>query len=449
MKKEYFINKTLSIIKQCENTDYKNNITGFKLSIEHRNISSITITTQVLLIFEQLFGDNFIYRKELKDQFEFDNIKRYLLQKKDGFLKQEKENSSQIHVNHCAFCGIGLLLLKEIDAANELADLLQRNRVNAEFSWGLRIGSNKPDILPTYITTMLFSRLHRFFTIPSFINKLLEQSDSLGIPYSESSKEFKYIEALTLAIYMLKFFYIEPVHEDKIKVINEYYFNGKESIYAAKESFFQEHPNNQWRIYGFGLASNIVSDYKGPFYESIFENLTPYFDKPETNIPYILELCRMYNAIVNSIDLFKDNFILFEIQQINKKINIMNESLNNMEENIEQQISNIQQYNREVNIKIPIATAFTVTYFAMLGVLTFFMTKFFITSILNIDNFNGFLNILDLVISIIVPFVGFVSKKTRIYLVKIVDLFYQKFNVHKDDETNSIKQKKICDEIKN
>lgn len=434
MKKDEFIRKTIEIIKRCENADYPKQITGFKLSIEQKNIISTTITTQVLLIFEQLFGSEFIYNNNIKDKFEFDNIKKYLLCQKNYFLGLEDGNCSQIHVNRCAYCGIGLLLLKEKDAASELADFLCRHRFDSDFSWGLKIGSSSPDILSTYIVTMLLNRLHRSVSMPSFVNDLINKCDISGIPYNNEKAEFKYIEALTIAIYIQKFYYKEPIDEEKIKLINEYYLNGKESICKAKENFFQEHPDNQWRIYGFGLAARIVSDYSNPFYNFIFEDLTPYFNKLETNIPYILELCRMYNAIVNNIDLFKENSLSYEIHNIKDEVKNLNELIENKVENLETQIFEFQKYNREVNIKIPIATSFTIIYFLLIGFLSFISIRFIADKILNIENLDGFFYIIEAVFSVSVPMLGFIIKKTRIYLVKSVDWFYQKFNVHKDDE---------------
>ncbi len=429
MTHEQFIKQTINMIKQCECEDFTNNQLGFKLKIETNNIKSITITVQVLLIFEQLFGNNFMFNPQIRSTFNFGNIKNYLLNKKEYFLKLNEEQYSQINVNRCAYCGIGLLLLKEEKAANEIADFLCNHKINNEYAWGLRLTSDIPDILPTYIVTMLLNRLHRSFSRPLFLEELLKQCNNFGISYNRKVPDYKYIEALTLLLYMDKFYYFKSIDEEKLKLINGYYYNGIDSIWDAKESYFKEHPLNQWRIYGFGLAANIVSGLNNPFYEFVLENLTQYFDKPQTNIPYVLEICRMYNAINKNNDPFRQDHILHEINTLKNNTHNEIEFLNNSIKSLEKQIYNLNEYNREITIKIPIATSFVCMYFLIFGFCIFLFLKTFALKIIKIQNFSDIYIVLDLFISVIIPTIVFVFKKTRILLINLVDKFYKKFNV--------------------
>ncbi len=419
MTREDFIDKTLDMIKKCECNSYSDNEIGFKLKIEKNNIKSITVTTQVLLIFQQLFGSNFIFNKTLTDKFCFSDIKRYLLRVKDNFLSNSPTSYSNIVVNRCAYCGIGLLLLKEEDAANELADFLCQNRLNNEDAWGLRLTDQHPDILSTHSVTMLLNRLHKTFSRPSFINEFLENCTADGIPFNMTYKNYRYIEALTLALYMDKFYYRKTLEETKVKYVNDYYSSRIDAIYEAKEAYFNEHPCNQWRIFGFGLASYVVSDLNNPFYKFVLEQLTEFFDNPHKNIPYVLEICRMYNAINKNNDPFKKDKILSEILFLKKEIS-----------NLQNKVTDLNTYNREITIKMPIATAFIALYFLIVGGGIFILCKGIMIKVFTITNFDDLFIAIDLIISILVPIIGFVSKKTRVLLVKIVNKFYTTFDVN-------------------
>lgn len=445
MTKDIFINRTIEMIKQCECTDYENMITGFKLRIEKNNIKSITVTVQVLLIFEQLFGSNFMFNNKIRSLFNFGNIKRYLLQKKKDFLEIDKEHYSQINVNRCAYCGIGLLLLKEEAAANDIANLLCNNRINNEFAWGLKLTESVPDILPTYTTTMLLNRLHREFIRPSFIDTIMKKCDGTGIPYN-CEYDYKYVEALTLVLYMDKYYYFKTIDSEKLKILNNYYYSGIDSIWDAKEAFFQEHPINQWRIYGFGLAANLVAKLNNPFYDSVLEHLIDAFDKPQTNISYVLEICRMYNAIIKNRDPFMQDRLLEEVTEIGSNCtyfraqqNISIEQLNNMVDKltiIENKIDKMHEYNREITIKIPIATAFICIYFIVIGGISYLFINTFLSRVFKINNSNDLYEMIDLGISSIIPVIGFISKKTRLFILKGVNKFYNTFNIVRTEDKN-------------
>lgn len=430
MTHKEFVDKTIKMIKLCECNDYSAQKSGFKLRIEKNKIKSITITAQVLLIFEQLYGYNFMYNYDLRNKFNFEYIKNYLLEMKLHFTSYKSEEYSNIVVNRCAYCGIGLSLLNEEKAANDLADLLCENMINNEYAWGMRLTDSDPDILSTYIVTMLLNRLHRAVQKPSFINDLMNEYSSEGIPYNSIITEYKYVEALTIALYMDKNYYMKEVENEKIKIINNYYYNGVESICEAKEAYFKEHPCNQWRIYGFGLAASIVYELNSPFCEFTLEKLTEYFDKPQTNIPYVLEICRMYNAIKENIDPFKMNRIMQEMFSLIKTVESLEKNGIN---NLEQRITDLQDYNREITIKIPIATAFVALYFLIVGVVVFLFSRKAAINILNIKDFNDLYIAIDLVISILIPTIGFVFRKTRVLMIKAVDKFYKKFNVIRDN----------------
>lgn len=418
MTHEEFISQTVEMIKQCQCDDFQNGMAGFKLKIEKNKIISITITVQVLLIFEQLFGNNFMFNHRIRGEFEFNKITKFLNNEKDNFMRLNEEDYAQINVNRCAYCGIGLLLLKEEESANQLADLLCSHRIENEYAWGLKLTEDTPDVLSTYIVTMLLNRLHRSFSRPKFLDDMLKQCDNSGMPYNRDYAEYKYIESLTITLYMDKFYYFKSIEDDKLKLVNGYYYNGIDSIWDAKETYFKEHPVNQWRIYGFGIAANIVPDLNNPFYEYVLEKLTKYFDKPQTNVPYVLEICRMYNAINKNNDPFRQDHILHEINVLEKGLS-----------SLENRISNLNEYNREITIKIPIATAFVCMYFIVFGFGVFFFIKTFGLKVIGVKDFNDLYVVIDMGISVIIPSIVFFIKKTRIILINMVDKFYKRFNV--------------------
>lgn len=450
MTKTEFINQTIEMIKQCQCANSQNEL-GFKLKAERNNIINVTTTTQVLLIFEQLFGNNFMFNNKIGGEFDFGKIIKYLNNKKEEYINYSRENYSKLYVTRCAYCGIGLLLLKEEESASKIADFLFDHRINNEYAWGLNIATETPDIISTYVVTMLLNRLHRNFSRPSFLNDLLRQCDNSGIPYNDTKPKYKYIEALNVLLYMDKFYYFNSIDEEKIKLVNEYYYNGIDSIREAKETYFKEHPINGWRVYGFGLAANIVSELNNPFYEYVLEKLTRYFDTPQTNIPYVLEICRMYNAINKNNDPFRQDKILYEIDTLKEstysEIGIMKNSIHSeieelkenihseieeLKENIhslEERIKNLNEYNREITIKIPIATAFVCIYFIIFGFAIYLFLKGFALKVLKKEDLNDLYTIIDLGISVIIPTIVFVFKKTRMLLINIVDKFYNKFNV--------------------
>ncbi len=423
-----FINQTIEMIKQCQCDDFYNEL-GFKLKIEKNNIKSVTITAQVLLIFEQLFGKNFMFNNRIRGEFDFGKIIKYLKRVKDDFINFNKDNYSKFNVCRCAYCGIALSLLKEENDAIEIADFLCMNKISNEYAWGINLFGNIPDILSTYVVTMLLNRLHKDFSRPSFLDDLLNEYNNNGIPYNSERKEYKYLEALTLVLYMDKFYYFKAIEEEKIKLINGYYYNGIDSICNAKESYFKEHPTNQWRIYGFGLAANTIHDLNNPFYEYILEDLTRYFDKTETNIPYVLEICRMYNAIKRNTDPFHKDRILHEINNLNMDTHIEISNLKEKLDLLETKISNLNKYNREITIKIPIATAFICMYFIIFGFTIYLFLKTFSLKILKIKDFNDLYIVIDLGLSVIIPTIVFVFKKTRMIIINLVDRFYKKFNI--------------------
>lgn len=436
MTRNEFINKTIEMIKQCQCDDFKTGL-GFKLKTESNNIKSITITAQVLLILEQLFGNNFMFNKKIKGQFDFDKIIKYLNNKKDEFINFSRKDYSKLNVNKCAYCGIGLLLLKEESSANEIADFLCNYKINDEYAWGINLTESEPDILSTYIVTMLLNRLHRNFSRPSFLEDLLKQCNTFGIPYNNKVPEYKYIEALTIILYMDKFYYLKSIEEEKIKLVNRYYYDGIDSIWDARETFFKVHPINDWRIYGFGLAANIVSDLNNPFYEYVLEKLTRYFDKPQTNIPYVLEICRMYNAINKNNDPFRQDKLLNEIEVLKESTHSEIKMLKGSMKSLEKRINSLTKYNREIAIKIPIATSFVCIYFLIFGFSIYLFLKTFALKIIKVQDFNDLYKVIDLGISVIIPTIVFVLKKTRIILLIMVDKFYKKFNVVKPNKNSN------------
>lgn len=447
MTKSEFINRTIDMITECQCDTYLSEL-GFKLKSERNNIGNITITTQVLLIFEQLFGNNFMFNNRIRGKFDFGKIIKYLNNRKDEFINSSNENYSKLSVTRCAYCGIGLLLLKEVKSANEVADFLCNHKINNEYAWGLYLNTENPDIISTYVVTMLLNRLHRTFSRPLFLDDLLKQCDNLGIPYNNNIPVLKFIEALTVLLYMDKFYYFKSIDEEKVKLVNRYYYTGVTSIQEAKEAYFKEHPNNGWRIYGFGLAANIVCDLNNPFYKYVLEKLTIYFDKIQTNIPYVLEICRMYNAINRNNDPFHQDKILYGINELKEnvysEINIMKNSmhsetniLKNNVQSLEEKIYNLNEYNREITIKIPIATAFVCMYFIIFGYTIYSFIKTFALNVLEVENFNDLYIVIDLGLSVIIPTIVFVLKKTRMILINLVDKFYKKFNVTRTNKNTS------------
>ena len=86
------------MLKKCYCINTKKGEAGFKLQKVRYwySIISVVNTVQALLIFEQLYGNNFIYLRELKDLFDFDKIKKFLLNKCKEFCNMDEKNIHQL-----------------------------------------------------------------------------------------------------------------------------------------------------------------------------------------------------------------------------------------------------------------------------------------------------------------------------------------------------------------
>ncbi|MCM1500761.1 MAG: hypothetical protein NC124_20070, partial [Clostridium sp.] len=68
--------------------------------------------------------------------------------------------------------------------------------------------------------------------------------------------------------------------------------------------------------------------------------------------------------------------------------------------------------------------------------------KAFALKILKVEDFNDLYTVIDLGISVIIPSIVFVFKKTRILIINLVDKFYNRFNVVRTNKNTSESKKR-------
>lgn len=418
MNQGEFRDNIIQMLSKCYiNHDKK---AGFKLLIEHNAIISTTNTAEALLIMEQLYGKNFLNNSEL-NQFNFEHIKNYLLEEKTRILNLKKEDLNDLKTNVVAYCGIGLILLQEVDAAKEIYDFISQNCLGNEDMWGTYILNSNADIYSTYIVTMLMNRLHLRCQCPSQFKEILSNSSNLGIPYSKKSDN-KYVEALTIAIYMCKYYYGCDINSRDVDIINSYYSNRSNDIYKCIESHFSVHPETQYHVFSFGLAAFVIYDIKSPFFmESnhyILEMLDENFiNMPRKNIPFCLELCRLYNAIKRRYDPFKGELVIDEVNTLQSK-------LTELTKNVQEIKEQVMDANDSFKIKMSICILVTFIYFGVTFSIIYCLVRGMIGS-LNISESNVLLNIgfqlIGMMVSVVIPGLGYLWRGTRKLLVKIIN----------------------------
>lgn len=433
MNKYSFIEKVIKMLESCQCKEGESS--GFKLEREPNEIISVVNTTQALLIMEKLFGRNFIYNENLKN-FDFKSIKNFFINKKDYYLNCEKSQFSSIKINDISFCAIGLNLLGENLYAEKLCDLLLDNKINRENAWGFHLASPNADILQTYYVTMLLNRLHKKCVMPQFVKDILKKYKDKGVPYTRKDKRI-YIESLTLIAYMEKYYYHTTIKEDYLNKINIYYTNKFDSISHGYDNSFNIHPFTQWRLFCFGKAACVLLDIKNPFYAKnghyILENLDEdCMNNCSANIPYVLELCMLYNAIKDRYDPFHGELVLDEISDLDNSIKSMNEKIELFHTNALEYINNVNIQIKNLNIKIPIGTCLIFIYFTIIFCISFIIINLMISYLLSlIFEENHSINtiiikIFEIIISVFIPFLTFLNKKIRKFLIKIIDFIVSK-----------------------
>lgn len=435
MTKEEFKFKSKSIFLASRCLDFDKHTLGFKMKNEINDNKSNTITVQVLLICEKLYGRSFMYNTALKD-INFKEIENYLLESKEMYMNIDNNCASSFVVCRAAYCGIGLALLGRNEEAKELANKLCEHKLNNEYVWGMTFASIYPDVLPTYLVTMLLNRLHYFQelrTVPEFIRRMYNSSNRNGASFSELDSN-KYMEALTLICYMYKFYYHKDVNVEKKLLINEFYDNKKEAICNAQENYFSQHPTNQWRLFCFGLAANVVGDIDTPFYTYILEKITDDFDRIDKAIPYILEISRLYHAVLNNLDPFKSNRILGEIKNLDVQINDGLKNVDVKMNKVLDEIKRFEKYNRALTVKMPIVIVVVGVLAIIAYLITSNLIEYFLKDIILAQNVSeAVYKIVNFVISILSPCIAVSIKKVRIKVVTMVTWLYKKMNISYKD----------------
>lgn len=415
MDQREFKKSILQMLSKCY-VDSREECKGFKLHIEHNPIISIANTVEALLIMEQLYGKSFVSNRDLFE-FDFNAIKKYLLTEKGKYLKLRDEELCNEKTSKIAYCGIGLLLLNEVESAKEVYIFLENKCSVQKNMWGTYALNSQPDIYATYMVAKLMNRLHirnRGFNI-MFVNMLKNSSD-LGIAYNATEKE-AYVEALTIGVYMSKFYYNCDISEENIQIINSYFANKTEAICRCIENDFSIHPEARYHVFAFGLAAFVTEIVKCPFYiengHYILERLHKDFaDLPRKSIPFCLELCRMYNAIKKRYDPFKREVMFDEIESLKKQISDV--------------CNSVKSYTNDVEGAFGLAVCIVVVFLYFISVfgLMFWMIKSAI-SLLNLEGNHKLLTIsfrfLEILISVITPVLFCFWKNTRHILIRLVN----------------------------
>lgn len=281
-------------------------LAGFKLNIEPRDIISLSNTVESLLILEQLYGKNFMFHTECK-QFDFGYIKTFLIKKKNEFLHAKPENQKNIKVSDIAYCGIGFLLLHSENETVEIQTFLDQYKLlfdTDKFAWPTYLLSKNADVFSTYLVIKFYNRLHISLPDSKWFDKLIESNSDKGIIISLNEPNVKYIESLIIVAYTLKFYYHKPISDNVLKSINKYCSDRLKIICDSKADAFPQHPILYYHLFSFGLASDVLRDYNMSIFntKNIWDSLNTEFYKSTKNIPYMLELIRVYNSEVLSYD---------------------------------------------------------------------------------------------------------------------------------------------------
>lgn len=413
-----FKNEILQMLFRCYIVR-KQKQAGFKLNIENNPIISIANTAEALLTMEQLFGKNFLFHKELAN-FNFDYIKNFLINEKNKFINLDQEEFCNQKTSNIAFCGIGLLLLNEENAAKDIIAFLTDRCSSQGNMWGTYASNSVPDIYATYVVTMLMNRLHMNCQCPRQISEILNESTKLGIPFNENS-DGSYIEALTIAAYMCQYYYGDDVSGINIEYINAYFLEKAEDIYKCVENHFPIHPETQYHIFTFGLAGFITENIKLPFFidnnHYILEMLKKDFVyATRKSIPFCLELCRLYNAVKRRYDPFQKEMLLDEVKVLHEKIIDVSKDIKDIKDCI---------VNVEGAFNIAICFLVVFVYFVLLCSLLYYLIEGAI-NLVDFENNYAFLgkivHFLDIIVSVIIPILLCFWKRTRSILIKLVKL---------------------------
>lgn len=237
---------------------------------------------------------------------------------------------------------------------------------------------------------------------------MLEKKDGDGIPFTEEGGN--YIEALVYVTYMHKHYYHEQITIQCQEAINNYFRQKYESIIIGNEDKFELHQGTNWRIYLFGMAALSVQDIRSLFFirnnhnilESLSENFT---EKTTTNIPYILELCNLYNAIKTCLDPFNNEVVIEEIKHLETEI-----------DSLKRQLSKVGDNHRNTMLKVPVATGTFLIYALLLGGGCYLLGSWGVDKLIKTP--SGITSLADVLItamSAVAPIIVFFIKKVRMY----------------------------------
>ena len=287
-------------------TNPSKHLAGFKLNIETRDIISLSNTVESLLILEQLYGKNFMFYTECK-HFDFAGIKSFLIAKKNELLHAKPDNQKNIKVSDIAYCGIGFLLLHCEDETNEIRSFLEQYKITFDtnkFAWSTYLLDKNADVFATYLVIKFYNRLHCQLPDSSWFDGLIKSNSDNGIIISIQQPDMKYIESLVIVAYTLKFYYHKPISDKVLKSINKYCSDRIKIICDGKADAFPQHPILYYHLFSFGLAADVLRDYNMSIFnkKNIWDGLNTEFHKSTKNIPYMLELIRVYNSEVASYD---------------------------------------------------------------------------------------------------------------------------------------------------
>lgn len=386
---------------------------GFTIKGINGSKISVANTVEVLLTLEIMFN----YSGWIKDSelscFDFNGIDRYLKNRMINILDLEAESQ---RITELSYCGIGLLILGEWEEANNIADYLIKNK--SEFGgWGRYIADTNPDLYETYLVTKLLHRLNRKIECPKWIKKLGKESSGTKFLYDNTNlNNSNSIEALTILVYMLEYYYDISVDSKYKEYINSYFKRHIEDIKNANEGAFARHPVSDYTIFSFGIASQILTYNKNPFFieESINVSICKFITddfmrKPRKSIPFALEYVRLVDTICDRYDPFdEDESVKYE----------MDIQLKNLEE------TTIELKN-EI-LLLPFKMSLTIILILLSSIITYFLMKAAIL-VKIVPEFENY-NIVLIVGATIIPFVfsitGIIKKlvnlssKLYIYFVK-------------------------------
>lgn len=432
MDQNYFRKNIEDIIKNCYVNLETEEKAGFKLAIENNNIISITNTVEMLLIMELLYGKNFSSNGKV-ERINFDRIKKFFIETKNSFLEMEEHDIRKEKTIHVAYCGIGLILLKDINSAMEIYNLLAKKRATDDNMWGKDLGDLEWDLYATYVVTMLMNRLHLTCVCPMSIKEMLNTDTKDGIAFYQNSKN-KYVEALTLAVYMGLFYYNDNdyIYSQAIENVNSYYLELSAEICNCIADRFVMH--NTHHIFAFGLAAHVVRNLKHPFYMKNNHNILEYLNHdfiniPKKNIPFCLELCRLYTAIKLEYDPFKQDILLDEVNMLKATVKEIDQSISDVKKELEDRDNNMKA-------KIAITTAAYIIFFVLVIGIIYIIMKGIIDTVSLEDNLSKALVKFIEICSTVAVFVFTVLQKWSRKILKIITDKICKYIDGKDHEAS-------------